>query len=127
MMPRDSRFDGAGPDAEWNAALSDGRFVIQHCDACDAAQFPPAVTCRSCHGAALRMVEASGKGKVYSTTTVRSREGAHNVSIITLNEGPRMMARVEGDPEAVRIGQAVAARVAPGEPPMVVFDPEDRA
>ncbi|WP_243405114.1 Zn-ribbon domain-containing OB-fold protein [Pelagivirga sediminicola] len=124
MMPEDPRFDGPGPDARWQAALSEGVFTIQHCDACGAAQFPPAVTCRACHGGALSMVSASGKGAVYSTTTVRSREGAHNVSIIELAEGPRMMASVEGDPEAVRIGQAVTARVAPGEPPMVVFAAE---
>ncbi len=123
-MSQDQRFDGQGPDADWNLALSQGRFVIQHCDTCDAAQFPPAVTCRACHGAALSMVAALGKGTVYSSTTVRSRDGAHNVSIVTLAEGPRMMTRVEGDPEEVRIGLTVTARVAAGEPPMVVFDPE---
>ena len=127
MMPQDPRFDGQGPDAAWNDALSQGRFVIQHCDACDAAQFPPAVTCRACHGGALSMVAPSGKGIVHSTTTVRSREGAHNVSIVALAEGPRLMTRVEGDPEAVRIGQAVTARVITGEPSMLVFDPEGTA
>lgn len=101
--------------------------MLQHCDACDTVQFPPTVTCRACHGAALRLVPASGRGTVYSTTTVRSRDGAHNVAIIELAEGPRMMSRVEGDPEAVAIGQAVVARVLGGEVPMVVFDREPAA
>ncbi|KMK65075.1 Zn-ribbon domain-containing OB-fold protein [Puniceibacterium sp. IMCC21224] len=126
-MPQDPRFDGPGPDAQWQAALAEGQFVIQHCDTCGAAQFPPAVTCRACHGAMLRMVPASGKATVYSATTVRNREGAHNVSIIEMAEGPRMMASVEGDPEAVRIGQAVTVRVEGGQSPMVVFSPADAA
>jgi hypothetical protein len=127
MMPQDPRFDGQGPDADWAEALSQGRLMIQRCDACGAAQFPPAVTCRACHAVALSMVAASGKGTVYSTTTVRSREASYNVSIVALDEGPRMMTRVEGDPEAVRIGQAVTARVVTGAPSMVVFDPEGRS
>lgn len=126
-MPQDPRFDDPGPDAQWQAALADGQFLIQCCGTCGAAQFPPAVICRACHGAMLKMVPASGKGTVYSTTTVRGREGGHDVSIIELAEGPRMMACVEGDPEAVRIGQAVTARVAAGEPPRVVFSPEGGA
>jgi len=126
-MPHDTRFNGPGPDAQWKAALAEGRFAIQRCDDCNAAQFPPTVTCRSCHGAALKMIPASGKGTVYSTTTVRSRERTYNVSIVALAEGPRMMARVEGDPEAVRIGQAVTARMAQGESTVVVFDPEGLA
>lgn len=121
-MAQDPRFDGLGPDNEWQEALQAGRFALQHCSDCNQAQFPPAVICRACHGAALSFVEASGRGMVYSTTTVRSRDGAHNVSIIALTEGPRMMSRVEGDPEAVRTGQTVTARVVAGEPPMVVFD-----
>ena len=45
-------------------------------------------------------------------------------SLITLAEGPRMMARVEGiDPDKVEIGQKVKARISSlnGEP-AVIFD-----
>ena len=124
-MPADPRFDGPGPDALWQEALAEGRFTIQVCDACGAAQFPPAVTCRVCHGATPALTQASGRGVVYATTTVRSRDGGRNVSLVTLAEGPRLMTRVTGDPEAVRIGQPVVARIEPGDPPVVVFDPED--
>ena len=75
----------------------------------------------------LEWVEASGNGTVYATTVVRQRPPTpnYNVALIDLAEGPRMMSRVEGiDPEAVRIGMTVKARIArDGEAFIVVFDP----
>ena len=67
-----------------------------------------------------------GRGSVYSTTTVRSRSGDYDVSIIELIEGPRLMSRVESvAPEDVRIGLAVVAGIAvEGETPVLVFRPE---
>lgn len=124
-MPPDPRFDGPGPDARWQEALSGGTFMIQVCDQCDAAQFPPAVICRACRGPSMSLVPATGIGTVHSTTTVRSRDGGRNVALVALSEGPRMMTRVTGDPDAVRIGQTVHARVESGDTPCVVFDPED--
>lgn len=123
-MTTDSRFDGPGPDSRWQAALAEGRFLIQRCAPCGAAQFPPSLACRSCGAPAPAMIEASGRGTIYSTTTVRKRDGSHNVSIIDLAEGARMMSRVEGDPDRVRIGQPVAARIVTTEDgaPLVVFD-----
>lgn len=123
-MTTDSRFDGPGPDSRWRDALAEGRFMIQRCAACGAAQFPPSLVCRSCGAPAPEMIEASGRGAVYSTTTVRKRDGGYNVALIDLAEGARMMSRVEGDPERVRIGQSVAARIAKTEDddPVVVFD-----
>jgi uncharacterized OB-fold protein len=61
---------------------------------------------------------------VYATTTVRARDGAYDVSIIELDEGPRIMSRVEGvTAEEVQIGQRVTARVdTGGETLVVVFD-----
>jgi uncharacterized OB-fold protein len=50
--------------------------------------------------------------------------GDFNLSLITLEEGPRMMARVEGvDPDKVEIGQKVKARISTlkGEP-AIIFD-----
>ena len=47
-----------------------------------------------------------------------------NLSLITLDEGPRMMARVEGtEPDKVEIGQKVKARISSlnGEP-AIFFD-----
>lgn len=113
MTTTDNRFDGPGPDTIWWSTLAEGRFTLQQCDACGKHQFPPTVLCRACGRPEVSLVTASGHGRVYSTTTVRTRDGDRNVSIITLAEGPRMMSRVETAPvDAVRIGMAVSARIA---------------
>ncbi|MEQ9244243.1 Zn-ribbon domain-containing OB-fold protein [Roseovarius indicus] len=130
MSTTDPRFDGAGPEARWTDLLESGVFAIQTCGACNASQFPPVATCQACGAPEPALVPASGPGTVYATTTVRARDGAYDVSIIELDEGPRIMSRVEGvSAEEVQIGQRVTARVdTGGETPVVVFDrAEERA
>lgn len=89
--------------------------------------YPRAVAPRT--GEALEWVEASGRGVVYSTTVVRKRppEPSYNVALIDLEEGPRMMSRVDGvAADAVRIGMVVQARiVTENELPMIVFEPAE--
>jgi len=115
-MSTDPRFDGPGPDVVYALNLADGRFTIQRCGSCGHHQFPPALVCRSCGNASPGFIQASGRGTVYSTTTIRAKEGAHNVSIIELAEGPRLMSTVRGiDPEAVSIGLEVQFSIAEDE------------
>ncbi len=90
--------------------------------------FPRAVAPGS--GEPLEWIEASGLGTVYSTTAISKRppEAALNIALIDLDEGPRMMSRVEGiDARDVRIGMRVRARIVPcpGEEGgfIVVFEP----
>lgn len=76
----------------------------------------------------LEWVPASGRGVVYSTTVVRQRPPTpnYNVALIDLDEGVRMMSRVEGiEPEAVRIGQAVRAKIVKdaADLAVLVFEP----
>lgn len=62
----------------------------------------------------LEWVEASGRGTVHATTVVRAMPPAEpcNVALVELDEGPRVMSRVEGiAPDAVRIGMRVQARI----------------
>src|SRR5271156_3142108 len=70
----------------------------------------------------LDWVAASGGGTVYAITVNRSRDGAYNIALVDLDEGPRLMSRIEGV-ETVPIGTRVLARIAPidGEP-AIVFD-----
>jgi len=60
-------------------------------------------------GELLRWELSKGVGTVYSTTVIYSRdEKPYNVALIDLDEGYRMMSRVEGiDPELIRIGMRV--------------------
>lgn len=120
----DPRFDGPGPDAQYRQALLEGRFVLQHCEDCSAARFPPALVCRNCGSARLAWRVSPGAGEVYATTTVRDRAGDYNVAIVQLEQGARMMSRVDGiAADAVRMGLPVQAHIVPGDEPFVVFKP----
>ena len=72
---------------------------------------------------------SSGRGVIYATTAVYRRDAdPYNVVLVDLEEGFRMMSRVEGVPaERVEIGMRVAFRVdREGDDPILVFVPEDR-
>ena len=95
--------------------------AFARCTACDAAIFPVRLSCPACGSSRLADAVSTGCGVVYSTTTVMRREGAHDVSLIDLDEGFRMMSEVVGiDPADVRIGMAVRARE--DEDRRIVFD-----
>lgn len=100
----------------YQAELDAGRFCIQHCPQCQHHVFTPRELCPHCGASPLQWVSASGRGTVYSTSTIARKVdagGNYNVALIDLDEGVRMMSRVEGvAPEAVVIGQRVQAHVA---------------
>ncbi|MEO1599185.1 MAG: OB-fold domain-containing protein [Pseudomonadota bacterium] len=127
-----SAFEGKGPEARYHAFLAEGRFMIQRSASTGAHVFYPRTLAPGTGAADLEWVEASGLGTVYATTCNRQRPekgGDYNIALIDLDEGPRMMARVEGvAPDQVTIGMRVRARI--GElagAPAVIFDPEDAA
>ncbi|WP_059412247.1 Zn-ribbon domain-containing OB-fold protein [Cupriavidus basilensis] len=102
-----------GADTFYFASLARGSFVMPRCADCGRWHFFPRVLCPHCGSDALAWQAPSGGATVYSTTTVRRPEGDYNVSLIDLDEGPRMMSRVAGvAPDAVRIGMRVRARIA---------------
>lgn len=82
----------------------------------------PGTGCRD-----LDWTPVSGRGTVYATTVVRIEPKArdYNVALIDLEEGARMMSRVEGiAPEEVTIGMAVIARIeATDDGPIILFEP----
>ncbi|SDM08716.1 hypothetical protein SAMN05428957_102221 [Oryzisolibacter propanilivorax] len=99
----------------YQAELDAGRFRLQQCQDCQRHVFPPRELCPHCGAAALRWTAAGGQGTVYSASTIARKAdagGPYNVSLIDLDEGVRMMSRVEGvAPDAVCIGQRVHAYV----------------
>lgn len=102
--------------ARHQAELDAGRFLIQHCGECGRHIYFPREVCPHCGGSAqLSLVAPKGSGTVYALTTMRRKVeagGDYNVCLIDLDEGVRMMSRVDNvAPAEVRIGMRVKARV----------------
>ena len=117
-----------GPDQIFQRALAEQEILLPKCDDCGAFHFFPRVLCPHCHGTAISWHPASGKGRVHTTTVVRrklERGGDYNVCMVELEEGVRMMSRVEGiAPGDVVIDMAVTAFVGEAEDaPIVLFRP----
>lgn len=119
------------PEQEYFAHLAEGRFMLQRSRSSGRFVFYPRVAEPVTGARDLEWVAASGHATVHATTVIRPRppQQPYNVAIVELDEGPRMMSRVEGvAPEAVRIGMRVRARIATEDgKPLVVFDPAEGA
>lgn len=90
--------------------------------------FYPRAVAPKTGGTDLEWKVSTGLGTVHATTVVYYKnELPLNVALIDLDEGFRMMSRVEDiDPLEVRIGMRVKVRMHPGDekqPPYPVFTP----
>jgi uncharacterized protein len=120
------------PLATYEAHLARGELAYQWSPTAQKAVFYPRVVCPHTGSDRLEWRVSAGLGTVYATTVTHPREGApYNVALIDVDEGFRLMSRVEEVmPEAVAIGMRVKFRVhrPPGdEPPYPVFVPAGRS
>lgn len=115
------------PEQTFFEYLASGRFMLQRSRTSGRFFFQPRVAEPVTGHRDLEWVEASGRGVVYATTIVRVKppQPSYNVVLVDLEEGPRVMSRVEGmDPEAVRIGLPVQARIGEQDgKPILLFEP----
>jgi uncharacterized OB-fold protein len=114
-MKATSKEGATGVQAFHQTELDAGRLLIQRCNGCERHVYYPRESCPDCGGSALEWKQPSGLGTVHAVTTVRRKPadgGDLNVSLVDLDEGVRLMSRVDNlAPDAVRIGQRVKARV----------------
>ncbi len=116
---------GPGPEAQYRGFLAHGRFMIQRSRSTGAYVFYPRVALPGTGERDLEWVEASGDGVVHAITVNRAREGAYNVALVDLAEGPRMMTRIIGA-ETLPIGARVRASIATLDDGLaIVFSPAD--
>lgn len=118
---------GPGPEAEYRAHLQAGRFMIQRSRSTGTHNFYPRIAIPGTGEQDLEWVAVSGLATVYAITVNRARDGAYNLALVDLDEGPRMMTRIDGV-ETVPIGARVRARIIEANgAPLVVFVPEPAA
>ncbi len=113
---------GLGPEAQYRAFLREGRFMLQRSRSTGRYVFYPRVAAPGTGETDLDWVEASGDATVYAITVNRAREGAYNLALVDLAEGPRMMSRVV-DVETAPIGTKLRAKIIEADgAPLVVFE-----
>lgn len=125
-------FAQPGPVDQYLRYLSEGQFKLQRSKRTGEYFYYPSAFGRHAASDELEWADVSGRGIVYSVTTVRrppKHGGDYNTSIVQLDEGPRMLTRVLGiDPDNVTIGMKVIARIEKpvwddAIQPLVVFYP----
>jgi len=98
------------------ASLREHKLTAQRCKACNKLfTFPPQGSCPHCLAPEYEWVTLSGRGKVYSFVTYHRAwhpayqdKTPYNVSLIDLDEGPRLISNVIGcTPNEVKIAMPV--------------------
>lgn len=93
----------------WEACRA-GKLTVQQCRDCEALTFIPQPCCGNCLSEKLEWIEVSGRGTLYSFTTVYrpqqpSFEVPYTVVVVELDEGYYMLSNLLGvEPEDVKIG-----------------------
>lgn len=125
------------------AAVDRGELVRPVCDDCGTNFFTPQVVCPGCQSTAWRYRPSSGRGVVYSHTTIHRPpdprfEPPYVLADVQVSEGDgsdgagvgwRLLTWIVGcDPDEVSIGQPVRVRFTPGVDgellPTFELDPE---
>ncbi len=97
------------PTITYQRHLENGKLAYQRCVDCSTAIFYPRTLCPACGSGSLEWRESAGWGTVYATTALHSQNNEpRNVVLVDLDEGFRMMSRVEDIPaEQVEVGMRV--------------------
>ncbi|MGC6331449.1 Zn-ribbon domain-containing OB-fold protein [Rhizorhabdus sp. FW153] len=116
----------AAPQAQWRAALAEGRFLLQRARGSGTIFFPPRLAEPRSGDSDWEWIEASGFGTVHAVTVIHPRppEPPRAVVLVDLDEEVRLMSEVEGVPaEEIAIGLRVRARIGERDgAPILLFE-----
>ncbi len=99
---------------DWRLRGQRYRLEGEVCEHCGAKIFPPRDICPHCHQPARKSHTLSGRGEVYTFSTVQSapqgfeRYAPYTVALVKLEEGPMITAQLtDVAPQDVKIGMPV--------------------
>jgi uncharacterized OB-fold protein len=79
------------------------KLLFQKCLKCGLVRWPPSIICPSCHSSDTEVIEASGKGEVYTFVVYHQAyhpgfesEIPYVTAVIELEEGPHFLSNVIG-------------------------------
>jgi scaffold protein (connect acetoacetyl-CoA thiolase and HMG-CoA synthase) len=85
----------------------------RRCAACGTPRLDPECSCPACGEVGGQDLVLAGRGRLVSWTVIRvaparyEAEAPYAIGLLELAEGPRVTARLEGDPEQFAAGQEV--------------------
>ena len=86
---------------EWWTRVRAGEKLVQRCESCGGTQLHPRRRCNSCGGAKLAFVPVSGRGTLYTFTTICHNAPSdfigqvpYTLAVVRLEEGPQMLSRM---------------------------------
>ena len=112
-------------DISFREFLKMEKLMGSRCKKCGALYCPPRPICVECSGTDLEWVEFKGRGSLVSFTCIHvgppwtleegySRERPYVVGLVELEEGPRVVARLEGvdgtKPETIKLGMPLKVK-----------------
>ena len=105
----------AEPDtAPFWAATREHRLTYQECASCGEVIFYPRRHCTRCLSTDLRWHDSAGAGTLYTYTVIRQHglpyfrsRLPYVVGFVDLDEGFRLMAEIDAQPDAIDVGRRV--------------------
>jgi len=97
--------------------LKQGKLLATKCKNCGRIFFPPQVDCPSCLRSDIEWIELKGEGTIETLTVIFVKPPSFNhfdpytVAIARLDEGPRILAWLRGDPKKIKPNQRVKVKV----------------
>ncbi|NPV58316.1 MAG: Zn-ribbon domain-containing OB-fold protein [Actinobacteria bacterium] len=106
-------------DISYRKYLDEDKFMGSRCRKCGQIYVPPRRFCLECRSEDMEWHELKGEGELAAYTCISigpsfmieegyDRKNPYCTGVVTLAEGPRMVARIEGvdarDPESIKIG-----------------------
>lgn len=96
---------------QWRLREQRYQLIGNRCLRCGGKYFPPRLVCPDCHSTELERFPFSGKGELYSFTTLHQAPAGfedlvpYSVGMIKLDEGPMVEAMLtDVDPDELEIG-----------------------
>jgi uncharacterized OB-fold protein len=112
-------------DISYEQFLDEERLMGSRCKTCGTLFVPPRPICIRCHGADMIWVETEGRGKLSAFTCIAigppfmiaegyDRKHPYCSGVVELDEGVRVVARIEGvdttKPEGIKVGMPLTVR-----------------
>ena len=85
------------------------KLLFQKCRNCDLVRWPPSIICPNCYSNDIEVIEATGKGKIYTYAVYHQAyhpgfegEVPYITAVIELEEGPHYLSNIVGcEPDKV--------------------------